>query len=61
MGLYKPESHLMSPNNKTINAGTENTFSAEINGDFCRAYILHMQNSVTSLSYDGLNELIELR
>lgn len=60
MGLYKPESHLMSPNNKTINAGTENTFSAEINGDFCRAYILHMQNSVTSLSYDGLDELIEL-
>lgn len=60
MGLYKPESHLMSPNNKTINAGTENTFSAEINGDFCRAYILHIQNSVTSLSYNGLDKLIEL-
>ena len=60
MGLYKPESHLMSPNNKTIDAGAENTFSAEINGGFCGAYILHMQNSVTSLTYDGLDELIEL-
>ena len=60
MGLYKPESHLMSPNNQTINAGIENTFSAEINGDFCRAYILHMQNSITSLSYNGLDELINL-
>lgn len=50
MGLYKPESQYMSPNNITTNAGDVINFTSQVNGDFCDGYIIHIQNTLSSLS-----------
>ena len=62
MGLYKPQSQFISPNNETINAQVENNFISKVSGDLCSAYIWRIKNQKELLygSDIGLNTLNKL-
>lgn len=62
MGLYKPQSQFISPNNETINAQVENNFISKVSGDLCSAYIWRIKNQKELLSGSdiGLNTLNKL-
>lgn len=61
MGIYKPQSQFMVPNNNTINNAIDNYFVTKISGDYCSGYIWSIPTiGTTAITGVVLNQVVNV-